>query len=223
VTPAVVILVPVLQRPWRVEPLVESIEKATPEPHRTLFICTEDDEAEIAAVDAVGAARLVLAGPRLHGDYARKINHGYSNSDEPWLFLGADDLNPHRDWYSRALEYAVEGIDVVGTNDICNARVMTGEHSTHSLVRRSYIDRFSGVIDEPRKVLHEGYAHQWTDDEFVQTAMWRGRYAHAFDSIVEHLHPNVGRAEDDDTYRLGRARTNDSRRVFHERRRLWLT
>jgi hypothetical protein len=223
VTPAVVILVPVLHRPWRVEPLVESIERATPEPHHVLFICTEDDAAEVAAIEAIGADHLVLPGPRLHGDYARKINAGYRASADPWLFLAADDLNFHRDWYSRALEYAVEGVDVVGTNDICNARVMTGEHSTHTLVRRSYIDRFSGVIDEPRVILHEGYAHQYSDDEFVQTARWRGRYAHAFDSIVEHMHPNVGRAEDDDTYALGRSRTRDSQRLFHERRRLWLT
>jgi hypothetical protein len=37
--------------------------------------------------------------------------------------------------------------------------------------------------------------------------MTRGVYAHAFDSIVEHLHPMVGKAEDDDTYRLGRQHT----------------
>jgi hypothetical protein len=47
---------------------------------------------------------------------------------------------------------------------------MAGRHSTHSLVTRDYVERF-GTIDEAGVVLHEGYPHEFVDDEFVQTAM----------------------------------------------------
>jgi glycosyltransferase involved in cell wall biosynthesis len=213
----VVIIVPVLGRPHRVSPLIENINHATPEPHRVLFVADVDDQPELDALQAVRAEWIAVDQPR---NYAGKINAGYRATTEPLFFMAADDLNFHPDWLSRALKWMGEGIDVVGTNDICNPRVMTGQHSTHTLVRRSYIDTH-GTIDEDGKVLHEGYAHEYTDDEFVQTAKKRGVYAHAFDSIVEHLHPNVNKADDDDTYRLGRSRTRESRRLFQYRQRLW--
>lgn len=213
----VAILIPVLARPHRVAPLLANIRSATPEPHRVLFIADVDDLDEIAALGEGGAEWITVDQPR---NYAGKINAGYRATSEPLLFMGADDLNFHRDWYSRALAWMGDGIDVVGTNDICNPRVMTGAHSTHTLVKRSYVKK-RGTIDEYDKVLHEGYAHEYTDDEFVQTAMKRGVYAHAFDSIVEHLHPLVKKAEDDSTYRLGRSRTRESRRLFQQRSPLW--
>jgi glycosyltransferase involved in cell wall biosynthesis len=214
----VAILVPVLRRPQNVKPLLRSISAATPEPHRVLFICDPDDTEEHEAIAAAGG-EMIAPG----GSYAAKINTGYRHTREPLLFTAADDLHFHPDWLSRALKHMTDGIGVVGTNDICNPRVMCGQHSTHTLVRRSYVVTQSGVVDEPDKIYHEGYAHEYCDDEFVQTAMARGVYAHAFDAIVEHRHYLVGKAEDDDTYRLGRSRTRLSRRLFIQRRRLWRT
>jgi hypothetical protein len=115
------------------------------------------------------------------------------------------------------------GIGIVGTNDLANPRVMCGQHATHMLIRRSYIAKHSGVVDEPRKVIHEQYPHEYADDELIQTAMARGAYAHAFDSLVEHCHPMVGKAPDDETYRLGRSRSRQGRRLFRARRPLWQT
>jgi glycosyltransferase involved in cell wall biosynthesis len=214
------ILVPVLRRPHRVAPLLESIEAATPEPHHVLFIADEDDTAEITALDKAGAEYLALSPPV---NYAAKINAGYRASTESLFFMAADDLDFHAEWFRRAASYLSADIDVVGTNDLCNPRVMCGQHSTHTLVRRSYIESQSGVIDEPDTVLHEGYKHEYCDDEFVQTAQSRGCYAHAFDALVEHLHPLVEKAPDDETYELGRAETNVSRRLFRRRKRLWQT
>ncbi len=191
-----VILVPVLRRPWRVQPLLDSIEAATPEPHRTLFIVNDDDTAELEALTAAGARTLVVPAERR--SFACKINDGYAATTEPWLFTAADDLHFRDGWFTRALTWATDTTGVIGTNDLCNQRTMTGAHSTHSLVRRSYIEERSGVVDQPNIVLHEGYPHEFCDDELIQTAMTRGVFVHAFDSIVEHLHPNVGKAEDDE-------------------------
>jgi glycosyltransferase involved in cell wall biosynthesis len=213
------ILVPVLGRPHRVKQLLESIEAATPEPHRVLFIADAGDDDELAALDDAGAERLVLEPPV---NWAQKINAGYGATSEPLLFIAADDLAFHPEWFARARSYFRDGIEIVGTNDICNPRVMTGQHATHMLIRRSYIEEQSGVADEPGKVVHEGYPHEYADDELIQTAMGRGVYAHAFDSIVEHLHPLVDKAPDDETYRLGRSQTKIGKRLFYRRRYLWM-
>lgn len=215
---SVAIIVPVLARPQNVRPLLAAFTAATPQPHRVLFICDPHDQLEQEEILAAGG-ELIAPG----GSYAAKINAGYHATTEPLLFLAADDIRPRPDWLARAVSYMTPGVAVVGTNDLCNPRVMCGQHSTHTLIRRSYIQERSGVTDEPDTVLHEGYAHEYCDDELVQTAMARGVYAHAFDSLVEHLHPLIGLAADDETYRLGRAGTRASRRLFYTRQQLWAT
>jgi hypothetical protein len=221
VTPeeGVVIIVPVLGRPWRVQPTVTSIADATPKPYRVLFVATSGDGEEIHALKSCDADFVEIDKP---GTYARKINLGARSSVEPLLFSAADDLHFHAGWLEAAKALLSDTVHVVGTNDLGNARTMRGEHSTHSLFTRHYIDTVGGVIDgPPGEVLHEGYPHSWVDDEFIQTAKARGVYAHAFDSHVEHLHWLWNKGEDDATYALGAKGHVPGMRLFRKRRRLW--
>jgi glycosyltransferase involved in cell wall biosynthesis len=208
------ILVPVLRRPHRVRPLLDSIAAATPEPYRVLFICDPDDAAEIAAIEEAQGKLIICAG-----NYAAKINMAVDLTTEPLIFLGADDLHFHEGWLGAAKAKLGPGIGVVGTNDLCSKRVMRGEHSTHSLVTREYVER--GTIDEPGKLLHEGYLHEFVDDELVATAKHRGAYVHAHGSIVEHLHPMAGKAPMDELYERQRSRMRFGRRLFRLREPLW--
>lgn len=211
----VAILIPVLNRPHRVAPLLDSIRAATPQPHRVLFLTDPFDTDEIAEIEACGAWH-----ERTGGNYARKINAGIDLTDEPLIFTGADDLNFHPGWFDAAKQCLTPGIGVVGTQDLCNARVKRGEHSTHSLVTREYVDR-CGTIDEVGKLLHEGYPHEFVDDELIETAKSRGAFAFAHESVVEHLHPLAGKAPMDDLYAAQRVRMKQGRRIFNRRRALW--
>lgn len=216
-----VVLVPVLRRPHRVGPTLESLRAATSQPYRVLFICTPGDAEEIAVIDDAGAERIVIERPPGSGDYARKINAGYRATSEPFLFLGADDLAFHAGWLEAALEpMSNEAVGVVGTQDLGNPQVIAGRHATHSLVRRSYVDRF-GTIDEPGAVLHEGYPHEWVDNELVETAKARGAWAFAERSVVEHLHPHWSKSEVDPIYAEIRDRMRRGRPIYEKRRRLW--
>lgn len=214
----VAIIVPVLDRPANIGPLIYNVSRTTAKGYRLLFVVCEDDDAELAALEAAGADRLVV--PRQRMSWACKVNDGFEATDQEWVFAGADDIRFHDGWFQRALRWADETTGVIGTNDICNPRVMMGEHSTHTLFRRSYVDAF-GTIDERGKVMHEGYRHDFTDDEAVATARARGVYVHAFDSIVEHLHPLNGKSPDDKTYRMGRRWSADGRKLFTRRKVLW--
>lgn len=215
----IVICIPVLRRPHRVAHLIESIEAATPEEHRTLFIASPEDVEEIEALKVAGAEWIETPEPRGHGDYARKINLAYRATWEPLLFLAADDLRFHPGWLPKALDCLTENVGVVGTNDLTNRRTRRF-HSTHSLVTREYVDKY-GTIDEPHKVLHEGYRHNFVDDELIATAQFRGAYVHAHGCWVEHLHPMGGKSETDEVYQLGLAGFDRDRRVFQGRQPLW--
>lgn len=215
---SVAVLIPMLTRAHRVAPLLESL-RATCPAARPLFLCSPDDVAVHAAIDAEGEERLQVLGP-WPGDYARKINAGYRHTSEDLLFLAADDLLFHDGWFEAAVAALDEGIGVVGTNDLGSPRVIAGEHATHSLVTRDYADRF-GTIDGPGAVLTEEYPHEFVDDEFVETAKHRAAWAFAFDSHVEHLHPSWGKAPLDPMYLQQRNRMNKGRRIYTRRRALW--
>lgn len=224
-TAQVAILVPVLGRPHRVMPLVENIDAVTPEDHRTVFIVSANDDAERDALtyvdDRPGVAVLTVPWDGgIPGDYARKINAGFRFTDEPYLFQGADDVRFHAGWFHAAWRQLGSRFCVCGTNDLYNPRVLRGAHSTHSLFTRSYIDK-RGTVDEVGKVLHEGYPHEYCDDEFVRTARSRGVFCVATDSIVEHLHPYAGKAPRDWVYDLGHSRVMGGKAVFEARERMW--
>lgn len=212
----VVVLVPMLHRAHRVEPLLETITSTAPEA-RVVFVCSPGDTDVLQAV--ADLEHITVPGPN-PGDYARKINAGVRHTSEPLVFMAADDLKFHPGWLEAATARLDDGIGVVGTNDLGSKRVMAGQHSTHSLVTREYVDRF-GTIDQPGVALHEGYPHEYVDDELVQTAMRRNAWAFASDSIVEHLHPSWGKAPSDELYDQQGARMRAGYQLYRKRRRLW--
>lgn len=215
----VAILVPVLGRPHRVAPTMQSVAAATPSPYRLLFIASRGDRDELAALNDAGADYVVIGHP---GTYARKINLGARATTEPLLFTAADDLEFHAGWLDAAVAKLDGTVQVVGTNDLGNPRTIRGEHSTHTLVTRSYLDDPGGVVDGARgQVLCELYPHDYCDDEFIQTAQSRGVYAHAPDSHVEHLHFLWGKNEIDSTYQLGMRGHGQGRRIYTRRRHMW--
>jgi hypothetical protein len=222
----VAIVVPVLRRAHRVAPFLSSLSAATSIPHRVDFVATAGDSAMIAEIvrlaeDDPSIVLHVLA-PNAVGDYAKKCNHAYRQSSTPFLFLGADDLDFRPGWLEAALaEMADPAAGVVGTQDLAPTdRARNGEHATHVLVRRRYVEEF-GTIDEPGKILHEGYPHEYVDDELVETAKMRGAWRFAHGSVVEHLHPSWGKAPRDALYNAQRRRMEAGRRVFVRRRQLW--
>lgn len=213
-----VILVPMLGRPHTVEPLRESVGGATPDA-RVLWLLTpgDDDVLEVIKTRTDDGVLMVDYQP---GDFARKINAGIAATTEPLIFTGACDLRFHKGWYEACLDKLKPGIGVVGTNDLGNLGTRNGGHATHFLVTRSYVDEF-GTIDEPGKFFHEGYPHEFCDNEAYETARGRGRYAHARDAIVEHLHPLWGKAPWDPMYEEMTPRIAAGRKLFALRRSLW--
>lgn len=220
-TPEVTVGIPVLARPERVQAVADSLRASVLHARlHPLFIASPGDAEELSALERAGEDYLVAGWEPGPGDFARKHNHAIRRCSTEWYFIGADDLTFHRGWAELALATWIRtGACVIGTNDLGNRLTASGLHATHLLVHRDYLE--CGTVDEPGLLLHEGYDHTYVDNEFVETARARGTYAHAEDSIVEHLHPLWGKAQQDTTYQRGREGASADARLFQKRRPLW--
>jgi len=212
------VIVPVMRRPDNALPFMQSL-RATTGLATVYAVCDFDDAETIKAWAEAGAE--ILQGSAHGADpgtFAQKVNTGYRETVEPWLFITGDDVRFHPGWLDRA-QYvaAATGARVVGTNDLGSERVQRGDHATHILIHRDYVDNVGASWDGPGVVAYEGYRHWFVDDEIVTAAKDRGLWAAAVDSIVEHLHPMFGKADQDDVYRLGQAAADTDRKTFAER------
>jgi glycosyltransferase involved in cell wall biosynthesis len=213
----IAVVVPVFSRPDRVRPLLESFLAATRDEDAALyFVAQGSDTREVAAIRACGLEPLFVGDA--DQSWAKKINHGYARTVEPWLLLGADDLAFWPGWVDVIRADLSAHVGVIGTNDLGNAATMDGRHSTHPLVRRMYAN-VCGTVDERGKVVHEGYVHNFPDTELVATAKRRGLYLHRADCVIEHLHPAWGKARRDHVYAIGQRSARRDRAVFDERAR----
>ena len=208
----VAILVPVLDRPHRIEPLLQSIAEATEVPYRVLFAAS--DQPSIDEIRRLGGNVIIDEGGD-EGSYAKRINRLYQETTEPYILLGADDLSFRPGWFPAARR-AVDQLDgVVAINDLHNPA------GVHFLLTRNYIETMGGCVNEPGVILHDGYRHAYCDDELRATATARGRFGYAHESIIEHLHPGAGKSQTDHVYQIGAASMQQGRAVFMSRSHLW--
>lgn len=221
----VAVVVPVLGRPEHAEPFMRSLRASTG--LATCYAVCEQAESDVAEAWRKAGAEILWdddefvdgQGARAH-TFAEKVNLAYRQTTEPWLLLVGSDVKFHPGWLDHALHVAdILEASVVGTNDISNNRVMAGEHATHVLIRRTYIDEVGASWDGPKVVCHEGYTHNFVDDEMVLAAKQRGVWQMALGSVVEHLHPVFGKAEDDDVYKLGKKSWETDWELFKQRRK----
>jgi hypothetical protein len=214
------VVVPVMRRPQNAKPFMESVRAST---GLAVVIAVADrsDPETGEAWERAGAVVVPFDDDgQSPGTFAEKVNaaHRFLEPEVwPWLFLVGDDVKFHPGWLDHAQAVAGTTHHVVGTNDLGNPTVLAGEHATHLLVRRSYIDEVGAGWDGPGVVAHEGYRHWFVDNEIVTAARQRRVWAMALGSRVEHLHPLWGKGEHDDVYALGTSHATEDRELFIKR------
>lgn len=219
---AVAVLIPTLGRPHRVQPLLDNLNTSTAGDFTAYFIVERDDTQTIAAVRKAGAGLIFNDGPP---SYAVCINTAYRQTNEPYLFLGADDIVFVDGWLEAAVAAMADPqIGVVGTAD---PRHPLPDHSSHSLVRRHYIEAQSGCMDLRDTVLYP-YKHGFTDHELVGVTKSRHAYRYCEAAHVEHHHPgwdSLGRVRGgttlDTTYQKGNRHHRRDTLTFIARSRMW--
>ncbi len=211
------VIVPVLGRPEHADPFMASLRASTG--LATAYAVVERGDWGAEAWRASGAVVVDHDGdgPEPH-TFAEKVNAAYQRTTEPWVLLVGSDVRFHPGWLDHA-QYAAKcsGCAVIGTNDLGNPRVLRGEHATHMMIEREYIDEVGASWDGPKVVCHEGYKHWYVDDEIVTAAKLRSTFVAALASKVEHLHPIWGKGVNDSIYAMGQAHAEDDRKVFDAR------
>lgn len=225
-TSTVAVIVPVLGRPHAAQPLVDSFAASIPRGlARLVFVCSPTDLEQEAACRDTGCLTITVPHDPGPGDFASKIQHAFDATDEPYVFQAADDVEFEAGWAQAALAAINDGrpFGVCGTWDGANPVVMRGHHSTHSLIRRAYVEECGGSWDGPGSVFSQAYSHQWVDTELVELAKIRGCFTFAFDSRVLHHHPLYDRTVAyDPTYEKGLADSSADSALFHRRQAEWL-
>jgi hypothetical protein len=214
-TERTLVVVPVLHRPANAEPFMQSLRASTGMAD-VIAVADEDDILTIAAWQEQGVT--VLKGSE--HTFAEKANRAYRDglNGHKWLFLTGDDVQFYPGWLDHAQWMAHNAkASVIGTNDLGNPRVVHGEHGTHLLIERAYIDEHGASWDGPKIVAHEGYGHWYVDDEIVTVAKQRGVWVAALGSIVEHMHPIWGKAQNDSTYAEGMKTQQADQELFLRR------
>ncbi len=208
------VIVPVLNRPQNAAPFMESLGDETRV--RVWVVGEFNDRDTVAAWEQLDCN--VIADPFAH-TFAEKVNVGYSFGAAPCVMLAGDDCRFTPGWLDQAMGTAsLSRAAVIGTNDEANRRVVRGSHSCHPIIRRSYVEHVGASWDGPGIVCHEGYRHNYVDDEIVTAAKQRGVWVFSPGCVVRHLHPVWGTAENDATYRHGNEHRDADRALFNSRR-----
>lgn len=210
----IAVVVPTRGRPQHAQRFMDSLNAST-DRCRVYAVVQADGEADFSAWLAAGANVLTHADHR----FGPKVNHAYRCTGEPWLFIVGDDVKFHAGWADELIRAAeLSSAKVIGANDLCNPRVMRGEHACHMLISRQYIAEIGASWDGPGYAWPEAYTHMFGDDEVVTKAKQQsGVFAVARDAVVEHLHPVVGKAPMDDTYDVGAESMHADRTLFRSR------
>lgn len=128
---------------------------------------------------------------------------------EPLLASLANDLLPGQHWLQRAVAaYAQtfgDGLGMVGLNDGHHET----NHSCHFLIHRGLLDRYGGWP--------VWYDHNYGDTELCQRAIADNVYVKAPYATLFHDHPYFG-GNDDPIYAEGRARAEQDRQTYEDRR-----
>lgn len=205
------ILIPSLWRPMGVERVINNIRETTPEEHAIYFVLDENDPPSQAVCDRLGVQYWLDEA----GYFVPRLQFLFEHTSEPWFFTGSDDIVFTNGWLRGCFNHVENNVKVVCPDDGHNPK------GTNFLVERQYVMEQGGNFDPPGYVYNPGYLHNFSDDELVSTAIYRGVYARAWDVLVESTHPTWGNAVMDETYmRMYTANEND-KNLYFERWKLW--
>ena len=200
----IAIVIPTMGRPRLLFPLVWNIAKTTPSGiFQIYFVVNADDTlTQHTVIGFAGPIQMVLTAKK---GYPAAVNAGVRASEEPLIAIINDDVRFHNGWWDGLRQALTPDVSVIASNDL-SPHTMQGDACTQPIVRRSYIEEQGGAWGEPGVALHEGYLHNFSETELFDVALQRCVAVFAPDCVIEHIHPDWGKAEIDDTYLAGSKR-----------------
>ncbi len=226
-------LIPVLNRPKNVRPLIENFNANSRTDSGLFFIVQENDIAEMAMIQTVVASlpdpesaeteRIVIMmvcddfvtrwSQKLNTAHVwmnREVCEGDDGSPQlvpppDWYLLGADDLRFEKGWDDNdALKKLMDDPKIgVIGTNDKGNPVVIAGKHSTHPFIRTEYVDRYGIQEAAGLIAPEIYHHCFVDNEIVATARHRGAYAHCHESVIEHMHPVWRKSENDATYKLG--------------------
>lgn len=208
------VYLPTYKRPDVLQAVADNVQASTYSAYTLYFGLEANDEAGIVAAAKTGATVVVN---KYEAGYANTIQTIYEQAKEPFFIHANDDFLFLPNWDKGPLAmFETPSVMVVGLRQT--------EGDTHgsaiSMVRRSYIEDRSGVVDMPNRVFFP-YNHNYVDTEFTQTAQHRGVWAMYPELVIVHQHPGFTGKEKDDTHKKNDDTSALDQRTFESRRYLF--
>ena len=212
----IAILIPTVGRSKKLETLTKNIHDCTVIPHTIYFITESFDTESSKEIARLNEKEITVST----GTYVAAINTAYHSTKEPFILLGSDDIVFKKDWDTKMRKmFDDANIGVVGHEDEW-AISKTGKHGSHLMIRRSYIETQSGVVDEKNTIYSSKYKHIMCDIETEQTAMMRNAFAMS-DAFISHTHWYMKTAEMDETYQRAIDVADKDRETYDDRRKMF--
>lgn len=211
------IYVPTLGRAKKLQALADNLKENTHSEYKLYWCVEPTDRESILAAKDTGAEVIINSQG---STYSNALQEVYEQTSEAIFLWGNDDFYFLKDWDVKPLKMMEDPkICVLGLHD---GNPQT-KYSTISLVRRSYIEEQSGVVDMPNRVLYP-YNHNYVDDELTETAQKRGAWGFCPFPTIEHRHPSfkwLGDFPTDETNKKNDSGLAEDSETFHSRRPLW--
>lgn len=210
------IFCPTYHRPHKLQKVATNIEKTTKHKFTLYFGVEKEDTASAKAAKKTGH-KVVVNKYSTDAGYANTIQSIYESSGESLFIHINDDFVFDKDWDVPLVNmFEDDNVMVVGVRQ----HESDDYGSAISMIRRSYIEDQSGVIDIPDRVFYP-YPHHYTDTELTCTAKARGVWKFCDKLTIHHLNPGFTGAVKDETYRKNDATSAKAEAMFNTRKHLW--
>lgn len=212
----VAVLIPTTGRAKQMlERVTDLLEQSYPvgDPPFVYLAIPENDKKTLAAAEDLPPIRFIVKRPaKTTAVEGWNLAYAAAYADfADWFVLGADDIVWHPGWLAAALACAEKNkAQVIGLND---GHTNLRHYGAHYMVHRDFIKKHMGGVFIP-----PAYKSWWFDREICEKAHGLGLYAAAHDATAEHLHPEWGTAEMDDTYELGYPLHDEDRDLYQARK-----
>ena len=178
------IYIPTFGRPDKLQALADNIKATTRSDYELYWGVEPFDTASIEAGKKTGHPVILNTDEPNYGNALQSI---YEATEEPIFFPANDDFLFLDGWDTAPLAM-FEKFPDIGVLGVHDGNPKTSFTSVY-MVRRSYIQEHSGVIDMPNRVLYP-YGHNFSDNELAGTAQKRGMWDRCTEPCIQHQHPS---------------------------------
>lgn len=182
------LIVPSRGRPERAAAMVASARALASGPVR-IVVAVDDDDPTLPQYEMGLPAELMVVP---HQGYTGTLNAVGSSAWDDYSILGAfgDDVLFRSPNWDEIVQRTLQTPGIAYGDDLIH-----GKNHPSAVFMSSSIAKALGWLALPAT------SHQWADDGWKRLGQETGLLRFMPDVIVEHMHPGVGKAEWDDTYR----------------------